>query len=237
MDYYNKKISQVNVSVKVYLQGPYTTNAMSASLSGIMPLTQPYNSSPLNYTGSEGVTSIPSGVVDWVMLELRNDLSTIVARRAAFLKNDGSVVDLDGNSPVGFNSVTSGSYYIVLRHRNHLALMSSNPVSLNSSSVQYDFTTSQTKAYGSNPMKDLGSGVFGMYAGDGDGNGYINAVDRNSFWRLQNGTNGYLSADFDLNGSVNAVDRNGFWRVNNGMATQVPIGLMKPVLNYGINNK
>jgi hypothetical protein len=50
----------------------------------------------------------------------------MVARRAVFLKNDGSVVDLDGASPVEFDDTPKGSYYVVIYHRNHLSIMSSS---------------------------------------------------------------------------------------------------------------
>ena len=58
---------------------------------------------------TESVSSIPSGVVDWVLLELRSGTasSTVISRKAAFVKNDGSVVDLDGVSLVSFNRNTS----------------------------------------------------------------------------------------------------------------------------------
>jgi hypothetical protein len=122
---------------------------------------------------------------------------------------------------LSFDGLTGASYYIVIRHRNHLAIMSANPVANNANSLTYDFTTGQDKCYGSNAMNNL-SGVYGMIAGDGNGNGSINATDRNSVWRLQNGNVGYLSGDFNLNGSVSAVDRNNFWRANNGKVSQVP---------------
>ena len=50
-----------------------------------------------------------------------------------------------------------GDYYIVIEHRNHLSVMSKNKVTLPNVTV-YDFTTAQDKAYGTNPMADLGGG-------------------------------------------------------------------------------
>ena len=100
--------------------------------------------------------------------------------------------------------------------------MTASAIPLSSSSVLYNFTTSQSQAYGINPMNDLGGGVFSMIAGDGNGDGGVNIVDRNLVWRVQNGTIGYLLGDFDLNSGVNIVDRNLMWRVNNGKLSQVP---------------
>jgi hypothetical protein len=223
-----KLFTQVSTNVKVFIQGSYTSGGtMTTSLnsSGFMPFPQPYIVAPWNYTGSERVYNMPTDIVDWVLVELRTgtEANTTVGRRAAFLKSDGSIVDLDGLSQVKFNRIVPGNYYIVIRHRNHLPIMSANPVNLSfTNSSLHDFSTAQTQAYGSEPMVDLGGGLYGMYAGDGNGDGGINIVDRNLVWRLQNGTIGYLPGDFDLNSGVNIIDRNLKWRVNNGKLSQVP---------------
>jgi hypothetical protein len=212
-----------DVSAKVFLQGPYSGGSMSTALktAGVIPLSEPYNTSPWNYTGAESVTSIPAGVVDWVLVELRTGIfsSTKVATRAALLKSDGSVVDLDGMSAVAFAGVPAGNYYIVIRHRNHLAIMSAVTWALSSSSSLYDFTTSQAKAYGTNAMISVGSS-FAMISGDADGSGVLNASDRGIAWN-QRGLLGYQSSDVDLSGVCNAADRGIAWN-NRGNLTQVP---------------
>jgi len=220
--------SHVLLSTKAYLEGPYSAGSMSTALrtAGVIPLAQPYSGAPWNYTGTESVSSIPANVVDWVLVELRTGNPAVppmtkVATRAAFLKSDGTVVDMDGTSPISFSGVSAGSYYIVIRHRNQLAIMSASAVALSASSVQYDFTTAMTQAYGTNPMK-LVSTKYVMYAGDGNNDGAINATDRNLVWRVQNGTVGYLTGDFNLDGVANATDRNLFWRINNGKSGSVP---------------
>ncbi|MBL0176059.1 MAG: hypothetical protein IPP94_12470, partial [Ignavibacteria bacterium] len=85
-----------------------------------------------------------------------------------------------------------------------------------------DFRSTQSAAYGTNPMKSLSGGLFGLYAGDGTGNGAITISDRNSVWRPQNGTSGYLQGDYSMSGSVTITDRNSFWRPNNGLSSAVP---------------
>ena len=131
-----------------------------------------------------------------------------------------SIVDLNGQSPVKFVNVQDGSYYIVIRHRNHLAIMSKNPVLLTNTSSLYDFTTSEDKAYGNQPMKSLGNDKYGMYAADGNSNGNINNSDYAGVWKKENGSLGYESGDFDLNGGVNIVDRNAKWNPNKGKAAR-----------------
>ena len=166
----------VNVDLKAFLQGPYATGAMTTSLatSGIVPLTQPYSAAPWSYSGTETVTSIPSGVVDWVLVELRTGTAaaTKVATRAAFVKSTGAIVDLDGTSAVGFPGLAAGSYYVVIRHRNHLAVMSAGAVALSTASPLYDFTTGLGKYYGGD-AKEVATGVFGLWAGDVNGNGTV----------------------------------------------------------------
>lgn len=131
------------LDITALLEGPYDagTNTMSTTVSGLasFPLTQPFNTAPYNYAGMEQISSVPSGVVDWVLVTLRKDLNPSspdpatavdVASRAALLKTDGSIVDLNGSSSLGF-SVEPGDYYIVVEHRNHLAIMSPNAVTIN----------------------------------------------------------------------------------------------------------
>ena len=145
--------------------------------------------------------------------------------RAVFLRNDGILVDSTGASPVYFAGLSADNYYIVVRHRNHLAVMSANAVALSGSSLLYNFTTAQTQAYGTNPMKALTGGGFGLISGDANRDGSINATDLNTYWIPQNGTTyDYLTktADFNLDATINATDLNTFWTPENGKATQVP---------------
>ena len=102
-----------------------------------------------------------------MLVELRTGTAsgTKVATRAAFLKSDGTIVDTDGSSPVSFTGLSAGNYYAVVRHRNHLAIMTASAIPLSSSSELYNFTTAQTQAYttGTNPMKALtGSGFWNV---------------------------------------------------------------------------
>ncbi len=220
----NNPLQPTYAHLKVYLQGPFSNGKMSTTLNTaeVIPLNQPYNVSPWNYNGNESVASIPEGVVDWVLIDIRSDLTTSKQRRACFLKEDGTIVDLDGTSKVVLTNVLNGYYYIVVYHRNHLAIMSSVTTAIDQTSVLYDYTNSQTNAYGTDAMKEIIPGVYGLYAGDGNASGTISSTDRNAVWRPQNGQSGYLMGDFNLSGNVSAIDRNTFWRTNNGKNSQVP---------------
>ena len=209
----------VNVNAKIFLEGPYVGGGtMSTDLN--IPTADPYSM-------GASVVSIPNDVVDWVKLELRKGLTatsaSFVSSRAAFIKSDGSIVDLDGTSPVEFKGVSPGYYYILVKHRNHLAVMSANAISLSDNSALYDFTNSNDKFYGNNlGTKDLGSGVWGMIAGDGNGNGQVQNDDSENIWKSDNGTSGYKNSDYNMNGQVQNDDNENYWKINNGRGSQVP---------------
>lgn len=197
------------VNTKAYLQGSFNNTEMHTNLHDPqqIPLNQPYNSSPWNYLGNETVTTLPSGVVDWVLVELRSNTNSnsMIGRRAGFIMSNGYIVDLDGINPINFPLVPAGEYYIVIRHRNHLSIMSASKVSLSSSYVFYDFTDSLNKAYGNEPMVLLADQKYAMYAGDGDANGAINVIDYGTVGNYLFQT-GYFQGDLDLNGIVNVLD-------------------------------
>ena len=224
--------STYSVNLKVNLEGPYNGTEMNTGLNenGLLPLKQPFSTAPWNYTGYDSVVAIPnSDVVDWVLVELRDaataadaNSSTTIARRPAFVLKDGSVVDMDGESVLRFTQPVSQHLFAVVWHKNHLGILSTNPLSGFNSAYSYDFTTSNTKAYGTDAQKDLGGGVYGMYGGDANGDGIINIDDGTQEWYPQAGTAGYLSSDVTLDGQSDNKDKNDIWVDNLTKQCQVP---------------
>jgi hypothetical protein len=219
-------IQFLTANLKVFLQGPYNNaGAMTTSLStnGFIPLTSEtaYPAATFGYT-ARSVASVPAGVVDWVLVELRTGTAaaTKVFTLAGFLLANGTIVDTNGVSPLKFSTVNAGNYYVVVRHRNHLAIMSAGPVALNGTSALYDFTTAQTQAFGTNPMVALTGGGFGLAAGTNDGIPLITTNDFNAI-----GSNlaksGYYTCDQNLNGIVFVEDYN-FVGTNLLLMSQVP---------------
>ncbi len=197
-------------SLRVLLQGPYSgsSDTMSTRLASSIPKTQPYGGEPWTYTGLESVSTLPDAVVDWVLVDLRSDTlaSSIVARRAALLKGNGLIVDLDGSSAVTFPSAVPGNYYLVVRHRNHLSVMSAAAVPLDSASALYDFTTGQSMARGVNPMKALGA-YYGLYTGDANANGRVTSLDFDLFNpQFRSAATGYQASDWNMDGRVTSLD-------------------------------
>ena len=212
---------------KVFLEGPYdeaTSDVMFTNLNtnSLIPIISPYSQDPRT------VDPIPADVVDWALVELRStDVGSAVISKSVFLHKSGNLVADDGINQNIFFAVAPGNYYIVVKHRNHLGIMSAAPpVALSTSSTFYDFTTGSGQYYGGSAGAKLidtsPSDVWGMIAGDGNGNGGISIDDLNLVWRVENGTIGYKNGDYNLNGGVSIDDRNLYWRLNNGTLSQVP---------------
>ena len=203
--------------LRVFLEGPYEgSQLMSTDLTEVAPGTQPYGdpsyaTTPIYHTGAESVDSLDAGIVDWVVVELRSDStsSSKVATRAALLRDDGYVRDLDGSSPVRFEDVPAGDYFIVVRHGNHLPVMSASAITLGSTSSSLDFTGSAGSAFGATPMKQVETGVYALFGGDHNQDGQVTAPDFNSYLvATTGGVTGYVRADFNRDGQVTAPDFN-----------------------------
>lgn len=221
----------VTVNAKVFLQGPFEMDTLRTVLnySKLLPLRQPYTALSA-YPGSENVQTgffnAFRNVVDWVWIELRTATAanTKIAERTALLTKTGTIIDIDGsNNPVAFTNVPEGEYFVIIRHRNHLGIMSANPIHLSATTPVYDFTTSQSRVFGEIPsMVEVAPGTFAMTAGDYNLDGTVSASDRNTGWVIENGFFGYLNSDFKMDGFVSAGDLNIYWRTNNGKSVQFP---------------
>ena len=53
----------------------------------------------------------------------------ILESQSAFILRNGTIVDLDGSSPVHF-AQTADDYFISVKDRNHLAVMSTSAITL-----------------------------------------------------------------------------------------------------------
>ncbi len=217
-------VQSVTVNAKAILEGGYSVSGdtMRTTIRDVMPLVQPYNTAPWNYSGSESVASIPAGVVDWVLLELRTSTTPAsrVAYKAGFIKQDGSIVNTTGTGSVTFLNVAPGNYYVIVNHRNHLAVMSANTVVLSASSALYDFSTASGQAFGTNPMNQVNTNRWALIAGDANTSGIVTAADANGVFGALN-VSGYNNNDVNLSGIVTAADANSVFG-NLNKASQVP---------------
>ncbi len=205
----------VEVKAKAFLEGAYNeaTGEMRTELTNVMELEQPYNRSPWDYNGTESVQTIPDNVVDWVLLEIMDGEYNILERQAALLRNDGTIIDIDGTESVTFYELTANTaYHIVVRHRNHIALLSSNMISL-PNAAPYDFSQSGAM-YGSNMQaKEVDTGKYAMIAGDFDADGVIIVIDFNIFREDLSIISEYVVGDCNFDGNVTVADFN-YYRPN-----------------------
>jgi uncharacterized repeat protein (TIGR01451 family) len=194
---YNGVVQAGNLllNAKALLQGSFdaTSGLMRDDLrsKNLIPLTQPYASIPgfPSYTfinsGTETVSSTilavtgNNAIVDWVMVELRNSSNPaqILASKPALIQRDGDIVSaIDGTSAVSFTGILAGSYYVAVRHRNHLGVMSAAPIALSSTATTADLTSMtniyKVATYGNHPAIVSGTKAL-MWAGNTNGDGNV----------------------------------------------------------------
>jgi hypothetical protein len=220
---YNMASSKVLVETKFFLEGPYDseTDLMTTNLksNNSIPANSPYAEDPRT-------AAVPANITDWVLLQLRSIKDgSAIASKSVFLRKDGQIVADDGLSNQVELNASPGSYYVVLKHRNHLAVMSNSAISFSSppTVTSYDFTTGSNKFYGGSAgAVELESNIWGMIAGDANGNGQIQNNDSENYWKPDNGTAGYKNSDFNMNGQIQNNDNENYWKPNNGRGSQVP---------------
>jgi len=221
------------MDIKVYLEGSFEENVMITDLNGqnFISLNQPYNESPWFYHGTESVEAISNAnIVDWVLVEIRDAVSAvmashgnIVSRQAAFLLKDGSIVGLDGESKIEFYNSFTENLFIVICHRNHLTIMSSESFFVSVDTWEYDFTTSSDQVFGNSlGYKEIIGGVWAMVAGNGFHDNQINESDKIYIWNPEAGMKGYLMGDFNMDGFVDNNDKNDLLLFNSDKVSQVP---------------
>lgn len=222
----------IQINLKAFLQGPFSGSAMSTSLNpSELPLSQPYNTAPWDYSSTESVTAIPNvSVVDWVMVELRETsgdagsatASTIIGRRAGFILSNGIITDPDGSSPLRFNVSVTQNLFVVLYHRNHLPVISAVPVPQAGSSYEWDFSVGGEQVYGGTDcITGLAPGIVGLIGGNGITDLKIDNNDKNDAWLPANGSTGYQKTDYNMDGMVNATDKI-LWKTVAGKAGLIP---------------
>jgi Zn-dependent metalloprotease/PKD repeat protein len=203
----------------VWLNGAYNvaTSQMKTTLrsNNLLPLQQPYNISPYNYSGTEifaNIANMPSNAVDWVLVELRSasNIQQNVVRKAALLLSNGSVVDIDGvTNGLRFPTVAAGNYYVVIRHRNHIDIVSNNTVNLSNGIISsLDLGNASNVMGGVAQVTALANGKYALKGGDFDHNGIINVSDFNLFRSQAATINQYNAADCNFDGNVTTNDFN-----------------------------
>ncbi len=215
------------LDLRVALQGCMGSTLMNNTLrnSGLVPLVEPYTALGYDLGLNAGAVapssvmnvSFPPGasVVDWILVEFHPAQATwqVTERIPLLLRRGGTVSLVDGSYPF-LLSLPAGSYYVVVRHRNHLPIATAAPVPINTNgqSVAIDFTSAATPAYGTDARVLAGS-FYCMWAGDVRSNGNIQYTgstnDRDPILVTVGSTtpnnvvsNTYSTRDVNMNGEV-----------------------------------
>ena len=203
----------VKVKIKAYLQGAYQSAGNMTTLLqdyGLVPTSQPYNTAPWFFMGNTCTDYVQANGVDWVLIELLDqNTHQIVARKAAILLNNGTIVDPNRTDGINFYDIAENTpYYIVVRHRNHLAVVSSVPVSF-PNAVPYNFGGGASYVLGgANQIVMSNDGVSMLIAGDNNADGIITVADFNIYAADASKINQYLPADINLDKNVTVSDFN-----------------------------
>ena len=213
-DYY---YGGLTIDFKVFLAGAYNTtnHNMDNTLNtaGLVPTTDPYGMSTT-------VTSVPSGAVDWVKVVFRDGTTntTLLDSVAKFVNQSGQIINEDGSN-MSVTGLNKGNYYVSVHHRNHLPVMSASTVNLSAASPSFDFTSALAQAWAdatvttNDAMKEVETGVWGLWEGDANNDGYIkyngSNADRTSVLSAVGVSspssivsNTYSSNDVNMDGSV-----------------------------------
>lgn len=161
-------------------------------------------------------------IVDWVFVEIRKagDHGRVLATRSCLLQRDGDVVDLDGTSAVWFPELNDETFHVVIRHRNHLGVMSK----IVTADQLIDFTSHMTQLFdfGANKVEGLNfanmsqkmnatQGYRALWAGDFNSDCKVKFSipndDLTTAYYEQDFTGtgynpGYYQGDFDMNSVV-----------------------------------
>ncbi len=237
----------VNIELYAWLEGSYnaTLGEMTTTLSTSRkllpgqtptsplaiptPAGQPYHVAPWNYSGTEGTSwtdaDYTGDETDWILVSFRTDIqkSTEVGMTAGLLKKDGSI---DFPDRCALLSTVTSPLYIVLEHRNHIGIMTPQPVDMIGSILTYDFRSGDSyRDQTSFGQKQLPTGEWVMFAGDADQTDFpsfdIKGTDK-TIWFENNGIfDYYFSPDFNLDGDINGQDKS-LWFENNGISSRVP---------------
>lgn len=216
-------------SIKVLLEGPYVgkdahgKDSMRCEFiqfdmfpkNNIQAYMSPYDSVAL--TKDVKAINIGGTICDWVQILLRDgEEGAYVDSVSAFLRQDGIICDTSGTPFLIFKNLKNQNYQIVVRHRNHLNIMSKpyvlTDIQPTINNILIDLTKSgnvfdKTPSDNNYPLVDLlnSGGLKGMLAGDGNGDGLITRGDRSSGIVVM-GQLGYITYDFDSSMVVEARD-------------------------------
>lgn len=225
-------VSSKYVAIKVLLEGPYIASAdsMRCMYEGYFPMINENYISPYadKKQCPKPFPKFNHGIVDWVYVEVwdyppngvvygDSKKGMLVDYTSALLLSDGTVADVNGNKYLAFDKLDKNEYYIAVKHRNHLSVMSAKPItfalgnSLTAANT-IDFTEKIENALDregvtsiQSPLKNI-SGKCLMYMGETVQDGRISVADIKVII-LSNMKIGYENGDLNFDYKVTPADR------------------------------
>lgn len=237
-------LSTKSVAIKVLLEGPYMERAdsMRCFYAGGFPGTETEYESPYedHITCAKPFPVFDRRVSDWIFVEVwdyppygvdYNDKKrgNRVAFTSALLLSDGTVASVEGDKYLSFDMLPEDSYYILVKHRNHLGVLSAQKIAFAAGGAPkeantIDFTEKIENAFDragaaskQTPLKEI-KGKYFMYAGEVLVDGRILVTDHVKILEQWN-QSGYYNADFNLDGKVTVIDKN-IWYGNQKMSVK-----------------
>ena len=218
----------IRFSVRGLLQGPYDakTQLMSDDLRilGLIPSQEPYTAlgyqpiEPLTLDNNLLATEGNDAVVDWVLVQILDgtDQTQVVRSYVALLQRDGDVIlPQTGAQEFNTDDIPAGDYYIALKHRNHLGVIS-NKLTLGATPITVNFADSNYFTQGDFSRLIVGDTAL-LWAGDANHDGKViaqgtgndlNLILGNVLGDIENNTDvntnfileGYNNSDINLDG-------------------------------------
>jgi hypothetical protein len=142
-----------------------------------------YSAMLLVSSGNVAVTVIPQGFYnEGDFLNSSDTIKVLLANSAAphaFADSSYAILDsLTFTATAALSTAASGSYYLVIKHRNSIETWSAAPITFTQgSTATYDFTTAASQAYGSNLIAVGSIPRYAIYSGDVNQDGYVDPLD------------------------------------------------------------
>ncbi len=161
--------------------------------------------------------------------QLRMDTVSVFFRKTSspyeLVDSAKAFLDSSGSGLFSFANIENGvNYYLTIKHRNSIETWSANGQDFIEGIMNYDFTTSQSQAFGRNPMVQYGSRFY-ICSADIDQNGTVDMTDILPVYNdLSNFILGsYILTDLNYDGIVDLSDL--IYAFNNSfsfVSTQIP---------------
>ncbi len=138
---------------------------------------------------------------DTVRTYMRNNTSPYI-----IVDSNTAVLDSTGKGIISFPRITNGTfYYLQVNHRNSIETWSATTQRFQNGTMNYNFTTAASQAYGNNLV--LKNGKYCIYSGDVNQDGIIDASDLGQVDNaVYNYTSGYVQTDLNGDDFVDSSD-------------------------------